>query len=119
MNVYVTASEPIPVFTQDELTLIRAEARARTNQLPQAIAEINIVRARAGLPPRTAAELPTQQAVLDEIYRQRYYSLFVLGLHWADARRFGRIAEAKVSYLPYPFAERASNPNTPANPPQT
>lgn len=118
-NVYVTASEPIPLFTQDELTLIRAEAYARTNQLPQAIAEINIVRARAGLPPKTAADLPTQQAVLDEIYRQRTYSLFAVGLHWADQRRFGRIAEAKVGYLPYPFAERATNPNTPANPPQS
>jgi hypothetical protein len=37
-------------------------------------------------------------------------------LHWADERRFGLISQAKVNYLPYPFAERATNPNTPANP---
>ena len=115
-NIYLTDAEPIPLFTQDELTLIRAEAYARTNRLAEAIAQINIVRNRAGLPSRTAAELPTQAAVLDEIYRQRTYSLFGLGLHWADERRFGRISEAKVNYLPYPFTERATNPNTPANP---
>jgi hypothetical protein len=115
-NIYLTDAEPIPLFTQDELTLIRAEAYARTNRLAEAIAQINIVRSRAGLPAKTAADLPTQATVLDEIYRQRTYSLFGLGLHWADERRFGRISEAKVNYLPYPFTERATNPNTPANP---
>ena len=115
-NLFLTVASPIPLFSQDELTLIRAEAYARLNQLPEARAEINIVRARAGLPPKTAVDLPTQQAVLDEIYRQRTYSLFSTGLHWADQRRFGRIAEAKVRYLPYPFAERSTNPNTPPDP---
>ena len=115
-NLFLTVASPIPLFSQDELTLIRAEAYARLNQLPEARTEINIVRGRAGLLPKTAVDLPTQAAVLDEIYRQRTYSLFSTGLHWADERRFGRIAEAKVRYLPYPFAERATNPNTPTDP---
>ena len=115
-NLFLTVASPIPLFSQDELTLIRAEAYARLNQLPEARTEVNIVRGRAGLLPKTALDLPTQAAVLDEIYRQRTYSLFSTGLHWADQRRFGRIAEAKVRYLPYPFAERATNPNTPADP---
>lgn len=117
-NVYLTDAAAIPVFTQDELTLIRAEAYARGTpvRLAEAINEINIVRARAGLGSRTIVDLPSQAAVLDEIYRQRTYSLFGMGLHWADQRRFGRISEAKVRYLPYPFSESASNPNTPANP---
>lgn len=115
-NIYLTDPSPIPVFTQDELTLIRAEALARLNQLPQAIAQINIVRAAAGLPPRTAAQLPNQAAVLEEIFRQRTYSLFATGLHWADERRFGKISLAKVRYLPYPLQVRATNSNTPDNP---
>lgn len=117
-NLFLTVASPIPLFSQDELTLIRAEAHARSTppRLVEAINEINIVRGRAGLLPKTAVDLPTQQAVLDEIYRQRTYSLFSTGLHWADQRRFGRIAEAKVRYLPYPFAERATNPNTPTDP---
>lgn len=119
MNVYRNDADPIPLFTQDELTLIRAEAHARAGRLPEAIAQINVVRTGAGLPGKTAADLPTQQAVLDEIFTQRTYSLFARGLHWADLRRFGLIAQAKVEYLPYPLAERATNPNTPPNPPQT
>ena len=113
-NIFLTDSDPIPLFSQDELTLIKAEAYARTNRLPEAIIEINTVRARAGLPPKTAVDLPTQVEVLAEIFRQRTYSLFSAGLHWADERRFGLISQAKVRYLPYPFAERATNTNTPA-----
>ena len=116
VNVYRDVADPIPVFTQDELTLIRAEAHARANRLPEARTEVNRVRTAAGLAARDAAALPTQQAVLDEIYRQRTYSLFLTGLRWADQRRLGRLSEAKVAWLPYPLAERATNTNTPANP---
>ena len=113
---YRNSADAFPLFTQDELTLIRAEAHARQARLPQAITELNRVRTAAGLPARTAAELATQQAVLDEILRQRRLSLFLTGQSWADLRRFGRTADARVAWLPYPEQERASNPNTPANP---
>jgi hypothetical protein len=115
-NLFPTNSDPIPVFSQDELSLIRAEALARLNRLPEAIAQINIVRGRAGLGAKTSADLPTQSAVLDEIFKQRTYSLFSMGLHWADERRFGKIAVAKVTYLPYPFTVCATNPATPTCP---
>jgi hypothetical protein len=104
------------VFSQDELSLIRAEALARLNRLPEAIAQINIVRGRAGLGQKTSGDLPTQAAVLDQVFSERTYSLFATGLHWADERRFGKISLAKVRYLPYPFTVRATNPGTPANP---
>ena len=115
-NLYLTDASPIPVFSQDELSLIRAEALTRLTRLPEAIAQINIVRNGAGLPSKTSADLPTQAAVLDEIFNQRTYSLFARGLHWADERRFGKITLAKVTWLPYPFTVRATNPGTPANP---
>ncbi len=115
-NIFLTDAEPIPAFSQDELSLIRAEALARLNRLGEARDQINIVRARAGLPAKTAGDLPTQAAVLDEIFKQRTYSLFATGLHWADERRFGKITLAKVRYLPYPFTVKATNPNTPAPP---
>ena len=116
VNVFRADSDPIPLFTQDELTLIRAEAHARAGRLPEARTELNRVRIAAGLPARDETALPTQPAVLDEIFRQRSYALFLTGLHWADQRRFGRVADAKVAWLPYPLAERATNPNTPENP---
>lgn len=115
-NLFLADNDPIPVFTQDELSLIRAEALARLNRLAESIVQINIVRARAGLPAKTAADLPTQAAVLDEIFKQRTYSLFATGLHWADERRFGKIALAKIATLPYPFTLCATNPATPSCP---
>jgi hypothetical protein len=115
-NIFASDVDAIPAWSQDEVTLIRAEALARLNRLPEAIDQINIVRNRAGLPSKTAANLPTQTAVLDEIFTQRTYSLFVTGLHWADERRFGKISMAKVAWLPYPFSLRATNAGTPQNP---
>jgi hypothetical protein len=116
LNIYRASSDPFPLFTQDELSLIRAEAYARTSRLPEAIAQINVVRANAGLGPQTSATLPTQAAVLDEIYRQRRYALFLTGSRWADERRFGRLTEARAAWLPYPAQETVSNPNPPTAP---
>ncbi len=114
--IFATQTDAYAMFTQDELSLIRAEALARLNRLPEALAQVNTVRQRANLMPRTAAELSTQPALLTEIARQRRYSLFASGLAWGDLRRFGRAQEARVSWLPYPLNERSSNPNTPPNP---
>lgn len=116
VQLYLTSSDVIPLFTQDELALIRAEAHARAGRLPQAIAEINAVRARAGLPAKTAAELATQAAVLEEIYRQRRYALFLTGLRWSDQRRFGRITEARTAWLPYPSQETVGGVTPPTTP---
>lgn len=113
---FATQTEPYAMFTQDELSLIRAEALARLSRLDESRSAVNVVRSRAGLAERTAAELGTQQALLDEILRQRRYSLFATGQAWADLRRFGRLTQARVSWLPYPLNERAGNPNTPPNP---
>jgi hypothetical protein len=109
------ATDPVPLFTQDELALIRAEAHARAGRVPQAEAEINRVRSAAGLPAFSAGP-GSVASVLEEIYRQRTYSLFLTGLHWMDERRLGHIAEAKATWLPYPAQEAVGNPNVPANP---
>jgi hypothetical protein len=116
LNVYRLSTDPYALFSQDELSLIRAEAYARTSRLPEAIAQVNVVRANAGLGPQTAVTLPNQAAVLDEIYRQRRYALFLTGTRWADERRFGRITEARTTWLPYPAQETVANPNPPTTP---
>ncbi len=114
INIYTGDGDPIPVFTQTELSLIRAEANARLNNVSEAATLINGVRRDdAGL---LAVTINSQQEALDEIFRQRTYSLFLTGLHWGDLRRFGRTNDAKVEWLPYPFSERSTNSNTPANP---
>ena len=114
--IFASQTEPVAMFSQDEMALIRAEALTRLGRVGEALAPLNAVRQRAELPPRTAAELATAPVMLEEILRNRRYSLFATGTAWADLRRFGRLAEARVAWLPYPLNERAGNPNTPPNP---
>ena len=107
------------------MILIKAEAYARQNQLPQAVIELNKVLTKqpANDPFGVGANLPaysgpvTQADILLEIYRQRRIELFMSGLSLEDMRRFGRAStEKKRNFFPYPFRERDNNPNTPADP---
>ncbi len=59
----------------------------------------------------------SQQQILTEVYRQRCIELFMSGLKLEDMRRFARpTTERKRNFLPYPFAERDNNSNTPPDP---
>lgn len=123
------ATTSIPVYLPDEMKLIRAEAFARLNRLPEALAELNAVRTQApaadpfgvggGLPPSTAT---TQAALLADIYYERSVELFLQGMRLEDNRRFGYPAPGQPgatrtrTFYPYPNSERDNNPNTPADP---
>lgn len=124
-NKFLTDNERFYVYVPGEIMLIKAEAYARKNDLPNALIEVNNVRTKttdavgiaANLPTKTALDLPTQQAMLDEIYTQRRYELLITGVALGDSRRFGRPqAERTRDWLPYPDTERLSNPNTPTDP---
>jgi starch-binding outer membrane protein, SusD/RagB family len=129
-NRYANPNNPLPVYMPDEALLIKAEALANTNQLPQAIAVLDSVRTdctgdrgiddpKACLAPYAGAV--TQAAILAEIYLQRRYELFGTGLRWEDARRrsaiFGPAAAPAVPvdgqrcWLPYAVGDRNANPN--------
>lgn len=120
-----TTTAAFPLYLPGELLLIRAEAYARLNQLPQAVIELNKVITKkpaddlygvgANLPPYAGAV--TQVDILQEIYRQRRIELFMSGLSLEDMRRFARpVGERKRNFFPYPFRERDNNPNTPDDP---
>jgi hypothetical protein len=116
----------IPVFLPGEMLLIKAEALARKNDVPGAIAELNKVLTKnndifgvnANLPAYSGAA--TQAAVLLEIYRNRCIELYMSGLKLEDSRRFNRPGppggERNRNFYPYPLRERDNNPNTPQDP---
>ena len=122
--------DDIPVYLPGEILLIKAEAFARNSQLVDAVAELNFVLTKtsasdtygvgANLPAYSGAM--TQEAILDEIYKNRRIELYLKGLSLEDTRRFGRPgateanAERNRNFYPYPNAERDNNTNTPANP---
>jgi hypothetical protein len=121
---YNTTTTGIPLYLPSEITLIKAEASARTGNLSAALTELNkvITKTTAADPFRVGANLPastasTADAILTEIYKNRCIELFMSGLKLEDMRRFGRAnAERKRNFFPYPFRERDGNINTPADP---
>ena len=120
----------IPVYLPGEMLLIKAEAQAKSDKLPDAIDELNAVLTKTAADDAfgIGANLPaysgdmTGDAVLDEIYRNRRIELYLTGLSLEDTRRFGRPgegsadAERNKDYYPYPNAERDNNTETPENP---
>lgn len=119
LNKYRSADVPLPAYLPDEMTLIRAEAAARQNDLETARTLINEVRTQcdvttepaACLDPLSDAELATQQDILDEILRQRRYELYLQGLRFEDLRRFD--APRKYDFLPLPSSECTRNESAP------
>jgi hypothetical protein len=68
-----------------EQYLIRAEARAQQSDLTGALADLNAIRARAGLPGSTAM---SQTEILNAIQKERRVELFTEGSHrFFDLRR--------------------------------
>ncbi len=80
-----------------EMYLIRAEARARQNNLSGAAADLNVIRNRAGLPNTTAA---TQSDLVNAILHERRIELCGEGHRWDDLVRTGT-ADAVISALPW------------------
>lgn len=114
----------VPVYLPSEMTLIKAEAYARTSNLSSALTELNkvITKTAAADPFKVGANLAASTAstateILDEVYKNRCIELYMSGLKLEDMRRFGRATtERKRNFFPYPFKERDGNPNTPADP---
>ena len=124
----IATTTSIPVYLPGEITLIKAEAYARTNDLPNATLELNKILTKTSDPFGVTAKgkpyvgAATQGAILTEIYRQRCIELYLSGTRLEDSRRFGRPgptdagAERSRNFYPYPNIERDDNPNTPPNP---
>lgn len=88
-GTYTTAPESVVLLRLAEQYLIRAEARAQQNDVTGALADLNTVRTRAGLPASAAA---TQAAVLNAIQKERRVELFAeVGHRFFDLRRTGAL----------------------------
>ncbi len=119
-TIYESNTAPVPIIRNEELILLRAEARFFTGNTAGALADINLIRTTSGgLAPRgafaNAADFTT------ELLMQRRYSLMFEGGHrWIDARRFGRLSTLPKA-LPthniqsrFPFPEAECLVRTPA-----
>jgi starch-binding outer membrane protein, SusD/RagB family len=88
--VYPLRESPIPIIRNEELILLRAEARYFTGDVAGALADINTIRTKAGgLAP--LAGFANETAFIDELLYNRRLSLLFEGHRWIDMRRFGRL----------------------------
>jgi starch-binding outer membrane protein, SusD/RagB family len=103
-----SGDEDIHVIRFAEVILIRAEALAHLNRLPEAVDEYNRLRVRAGVAPDPTTGL-TQQGVLAAIARERRLELAFEGDRWPDMVRTGEAAAQGVPptqlLLPIPQSE--------------
>lgn len=88
-TVYATNTTPIPIIRNEELILIYAEAKIQTNALNDAVDALNLIRNAANLGNYGGAV--TKDALIDEMLKQRRYSLYGEGHRWVDMRRYGRL----------------------------
>jgi len=91
-TIYKSNTAPIPIIRNEELILLRAEARYFTNDFVGALSDINLIRTTSGgLALRGA--FVNQADFVAELLKQRRYSLMFEGGHrWIDARRFGLLS---------------------------
>lgn len=81
-------AENLHVIRFGEVVLIRAEAEARLNQLTEAVADVNLVHRRAGLPALVLGmDVVTQQDVIDAAIKERRLDLALEGDRWPDLVR--------------------------------
>ncbi|HET9985937.1 MAG TPA: RagB/SusD family nutrient uptake outer membrane protein [Longimicrobiales bacterium] len=91
-RLYQSQDAPIPIIRNEELILLRAEANIGLGNIQAAAQDINLIRQRSGgLPARTDL---TAANILDELLRQRRYSLLFEGDRWVDLRRYNRLTDA-------------------------
>jgi starch-binding outer membrane protein, SusD/RagB family len=107
---YPTNVSPVPIIKNEELILLRAEARYKTADLVGALADLNFIRVNSGgLAPLTLADIATEAAFVTELLYNRTYSLlFEAGHRWVDYRRYGRLAQlpkinTQISEKTFPY----------------
>ena len=97
---YTTPNSPIPIIRNEELFLLRAEANwfGATGSKAAAISDINFIRQTSGgLNPTTVTVASTDAAFVNELLKQRLYSLVYEGGHrWVDLRRYGRLGQVII-----------------------
>jgi hypothetical protein len=90
----VDGTDNVVLIRLAEMYLIRAEARAMLNKLTDALADLNVIRKRAGLPDSNAA---TQTDLINAIEKERRIEFAHEGHRWFDLRRLNKISSVGIT----------------------
>ncbi|MBK7534336.1 MAG: RagB/SusD family nutrient uptake outer membrane protein [Myxococcales bacterium] len=117
----ITPTSPIALIRNEELILLRAEARFKTGAKALAVQDLNVVRTLSGGLAALAEDIPDAEVTNEILYNRRYSLMFEGGHRWIDARRFNRVADLKPALpnhvvnlrFPIPQAECDARKNEP------
>ncbi|MCP3144782.1 RagB/SusD family nutrient uptake outer membrane protein [Pyxidicoccus xibeiensis] len=104
VTLYPDGNANVPIIRNEELILLRAEANIGLGNFGPAADDINFIRTTSGeLPARTDL---AEANILDELLKQKRYSLFMEGGHrWIDLRRYDKLdtlpRELDPSFAPH------------------
>lgn len=101
-RAFATNTTPLDIMRNEELVLISAEAKAlgTPSDLQGALQDVNIVRTGSGRVSARRTAFSSANDAMDEILRQRRYSLFFEGHALVDLRRTGRLRQVVVPAAP-------------------
>jgi hypothetical protein len=108
-NVYPSQTAPIDIIRNEELILIAAEAKANTGRLTEAVADINVIRQKSG-GLRAYAGPVSKDDLVNQVLRQRRYSLFYEGQWIVDLRRLNRVSTTGYASFPIVVPAQGSEP---------
>lgn len=91
-TIYTSNTAPVPIIRNEELILLRAEARYFTGDQAGALNDINFIRTTSGQLAARGGFTSESDFVTELLYQRRYSLMFEGGHRWIDARRFGRLA---------------------------
>ncbi|WP_440120142.1 RagB/SusD family nutrient uptake outer membrane protein [Tenacibaculum sp. Ill] len=113
--IYKSNTAPVYLIRNEELILMYAEANIGTNNT-EAINAIDIIRNAAGLPSYSGGT--SDNELVEEVLKQRRYSLLGEGHRWVDLRRLNRLnatyvpldraGDNIINAFPTPFSENAN-----------
>jgi hypothetical protein len=89
-TIYTSPASPVSIIRNEELLLLRAEARFFTGNAVGAMEDLNRVRTISGGLMPIAGVPVSEMAFVDALLYERRYSLAFEGHRWIDLRRFGR-----------------------------
>lgn len=90
-TLYPSADSPVPFIRNEELILLRAEARWFTGDRAGAIQDLNFVRTTSGGLAPIGVPASDDAFVTALLYERTYSLLFEGGHRWIDYRRFNRL----------------------------
>jgi hypothetical protein len=120
-TMYASPSAPVSLIRNEELLLLRAEAKFFSGDVPGAMTDLNLVRTVSGGLTAIAGN-PAEADFVTALLYEREFSLLFEGHRWIDARRFGRLdmlplddpMHQRNRRYPIPLAECNARPNEPA-----